>query len=32
MNDLKNKNLKKLINSKLLYTLPLAGVGLLGTQ
>ncbi len=32
INNSKNKRLKKLINSKLLYTLPLAGIGLIGTQ
>lgn len=32
MNNLKDKNLKKLISSKLLYTLPLASMGLIGTH
>lgn len=32
INNSKNKRLKKLINSKILYTLPLAGVGIIGTQ
>lgn len=32
MNDTKNKRLKRLINSKFLYALPLAGIGLLGTH
>ncbi len=32
MNNLKDKNLKKLISSKLLYALPLAGMGLISTH
>ena len=32
MNDTKNKRLKRLINSKFIYTLPLVGIGLLGTH
>lgn len=32
MNNLKDKKLKKLINSKFLYTLPLVGMGLIGTH
>ncbi len=32
INNSKNKRLKKLINSKILYTLPLAGIGIIGTQ
>ncbi len=30
--NIKMKGFKKLTNSKLLYTLPLAGIGLIGTQ
>lgn len=32
MNYPKNKRLKRLINSKFIYTLPLAGIGLIGTH